>query len=106
MMTSVPPRRRGVASGIGTTFMNTGSTISLGIALIVMSQVLPHAAILSIFLGSASQGTLPGVAGGFLHSIHIVFLISAGLILAALVPSALREPGRPTVPARPVEVDD
>ncbi|HTS32467.1 MAG TPA: MDR family MFS transporter [Thermoplasmata archaeon] len=106
MMTSVPPRRRGVASGIGTTFMNTGSTISLGIALIVMSQVLPHAAILSIFLGSASQGTLPGVAGGFLHSIHIVFLISAGLILAALVPSALREPARPTVRAPPAEVDD
>ncbi len=106
MMTSVPPRRRGVASGIGTTFLNTGSTLSLGITLIVMSQVLPRTAILSIFLGSAAQGVAPGVAGGFLHSIHIVFLISAGLILTALVPSALREPARPIGLPKSVEVDD
>lgn len=105
MMTSVPPRRRGVASGIGTTFVNTGATISLGITLLVMSQVLPRAAILSIFLGSSAQGVAPGVAGGFLQAIHIVFLISAGLILAAVVPSALRE-ARPPAGTRFAEVDD
>ncbi len=106
MMTSVPPRRRGVASGIGTTFVNTGATISLGIALVVMSQVLPHAAILSIFLGSSAQGVAPGVAGGFLQAIHIVFLISAALILTALIPSALREKARPVRRAEALEADD
>ena len=106
MMTSVPPRRRGVASGIGTTFVNTGATISLGIALVVMSQVLPHAAILSIFLGSSAQGVAPGVAGGFLQAIHIVFLISAALILTALIPSALRERERPVRRAEALEADD
>ncbi|EQD49156.1 major facilitator superfamily MFS_1, partial [mine drainage metagenome] len=45
MMTAVPPRRRGIASGVGTTFVNTGTTISLGITLLVMSQVLPRASI-------------------------------------------------------------
>jgi EmrB/QacA subfamily drug resistance transporter len=95
MMTSVPPSRRGIASGVGTTFVNTGATISLGITLVVMSQVLPHAAIISIFLGSAAQGVAPGVASGFLESIHIVFLASAALILAAIVPSVLRESGAP-----------
>ncbi len=91
MMTAVPPRRRGVASGVGTTFVNTGSTISLGITLLVMSQVLPRSAIVAIFLGSSAQGIAPGVASGFLESIHTIFLISAGLVLAAMVPSALRE---------------
>jgi EmrB/QacA subfamily drug resistance transporter len=95
MMTAVPPSRRGVASGIGTTFVNTGATISLGITLIVMSQVLPHAAIVAIFLGSSAQGVSAGVATGFLESIHIVFLASAALILVALVPSVLRRAGRP-----------
>jgi EmrB/QacA subfamily drug resistance transporter len=106
MMTSVPPRRRGVASGIGTTFVNTGATISLGITLVVMAQVLPRASIIAIFLGAASQGVAPGVAAGFLDSIHIVFLISAGLILTALVPSLLRESKSPRVPPAPAEVDD
>ncbi|MGP8072928.1 MAG: MFS transporter [Thermoplasmata archaeon] len=106
MMTSVPPSRRGVASGIGTTFLNTGATISLGITLVVMSQVLPRAEIIAIFLGSPIQGVAPGVASGFLESIHIVFLISAALLLTAIVPSLLRE-GRLAPPApRPAEVDD
>jgi hypothetical protein len=95
MMTAVPPSRRGVASGVGTTFVNTGATISLGITLIVMSQVLPHAAIVSIFLGSSAQGVSAGVASGFLESIHVVFLASAALILGALVPSVLRRANRP-----------
>jgi len=106
MMTSVPPTQRGVASGIGTTFVNTGATISLGITLVVMSQVLPHAAIISIFLGSAAQGVGPGVAAGFLESIHIVFLASAALILTALVPSLLRETGKAPPAPRPAEGDD
>jgi EmrB/QacA subfamily drug resistance transporter len=106
MMTSVPPRRRGVASGIGTTLVNTGSTISLGITLFVMSQVLPRASILAIFVGGTVQGLVPGVAAGFLDSIHIIFLISAGLILAALIPSALREPPRPAPAASAAEGDD
>ena len=106
MMTSVPPSRRGVGSGIGTTFVNTGATISLGITLVVMSQVLPHAAIISIFLGSSVQGVGPGVAAGFLESIHIVFFASAALILAAIVPSLLRETPKPVPVPRPADVDD
>ncbi|MCI4372373.1 MAG: MFS transporter [Thermoplasmata archaeon] len=99
MMTAVPPRRRGIASGIGTTFLNSGTTISLGITLIVLSQVLPHAAIVSILLGAPTQTLAPGVASGFLESIHVVFLGSAVLLLAAIVPAVLRNPVRPHLPA-------
>ena len=95
MMTAVPPRRRGVASGIGTTLLNSGSTISLGITLIVLSQVLPHASIVAILLGSSTSSIPAGVGAGFLQAIHIVFLASAALILAALVPAVLRNSPRP-----------
>jgi len=96
MMTAVKPERRGVASAIGSTLLNTGSTISLGITLLVMSSVLPLSAIQAIFLGVASP-SVPFTEGtGFLTAIHLIFVISAGLLLVALVPSILR--GDPTLP--------
>ena len=88
MMTAVPPTQRGVASGIGTTLINSGVTISLGLTLVIMSSVLSRTAITEIFLGSVSPGA-PFTAGtGFLDAIHLIFLVSAALCLAALVPSA------------------
>ena len=90
MMSAVAPSRRGVASGIGSTLLNTGSTISLGVTLAVMSQVMPRSAIQAIFLGTANQLIAPAVASGFLESIHLIFLVSAVLILLALIPSVLR----------------
>ncbi|MCI4330998.1 MAG: MFS transporter [Thermoplasmata archaeon] len=104
MMTAVPPSRRGVASGIGTTFINSGTTISLGITLLVMSRVLPRSSITAIFLGAASHASAASAGAGFLTSIHLIFLLSAGLILLALVPSVWR--GRAVeVPAQPREGD-
>ena len=89
MMTAVPPNRRGVASGIGTTFLNTGSTISLGLSLVIMSSVLTRPEIQAIFLGTASGGTFTAGAG-FLSAIHLIFAVSAALILVAIVPSVVR----------------
>jgi EmrB/QacA subfamily drug resistance transporter len=95
MMTAVRPERRGVASAIGSTLLNTGSTISLGITLVVMSSVLSLPAIQAIFLGTASSSAPFTEGAGFLTSIHLIFFISAGLLIAALVPSVLRGPSAP-----------
>ena len=91
MMTAVPPTQRGVASGVGTTLINTGATISLGLTLIIMSSVLSRTAIEQIFIGSVAPGTTFAAAGGFLDAIHLIFLISAALCLVAVVPSLRRE---------------
>jgi EmrB/QacA subfamily drug resistance transporter len=105
MMTAVPPTQRGVASGIGTTFINTGSTISLGLTLIIMASVLSRTAIQQIFLGTAGSG-LPFSAGaGFLNAIHLIFLISAALCLLALLPSMRRDRPRPAPVEPTAEVD-
>ena len=97
MMTAVPPERRGIASAIGSTLLNTGSTISLGITLIVMSSVLSLPAIQEIFLGAASSSHPFTEGAGFLTSIHLIFIISAVLCIAALIPSVLR--GQEKIPA-------
>jgi EmrB/QacA subfamily drug resistance transporter len=103
MMTAVPPNRRGVASGIGTTFLNTGTTVSLGVTLAIMSSVVPRSALEVILTGGTVTGGA-GVAAGFLSSIHLIFLVSAGLVLCSLIPVALRgrqEPPPAEPPAAP-----
>jgi EmrB/QacA subfamily drug resistance transporter len=90
MMSSVPPTRRGVASGIGTTLVNSGATLSLGVAIVVMAKALPLGSLTAIFLGTA-HGTLgPGGIGRFIDATHSVFELSAVLLLIALLPAALR----------------
>ena len=107
LMTAVPPTRRGVASGIGTTFVNTGATISLGITLLVMTSVLPRSAIQAIFLGTVRPGTTFPAAAGFLNSIHWIFIVSALLLFAALVPWVRgRKEVLPPVTAPVVEAGD
>jgi EmrB/QacA subfamily drug resistance transporter len=90
MMSAVPPSRRGVASGVGTTFLNCGATISLGVTLVVMSSVMPRSAIDAILVGGTASGLPSSVASGFLSSIHLIFVISGALALLALIPSVLR----------------
>ncbi len=90
MMSSVPPDRRGVAGGIGTTLINSGSTLSLGLAILVMANALPVGALSAIFLGTAHAIIPPTAISHFLDATHSVFAVSAALLLVALIPAALR----------------
>ena len=96
MMTAVPPNRRGVASGIGTTFLNTGTTVSLGVTLVIMSSVVPRSALETILTGGTVTSGTGSIAAGFLSSIHLIFLVSGSLVLLSLIPIALR--GRTAAP--------
>ncbi len=90
MMSSVPPRRRGVAAGTGTTLMNAGSTLSLGLAVLVLARNLPASSLAAIFTGTSAEVPANFSAAGFLSGIHLVFLISGLLLLVGIVPSVLR----------------
>ena len=98
MMTAVRPERRGIASALGATLLNTGSTISLGITLLVMSSVISLSGIQAIFLGVANPSVPFADAASFLTAIHWIFLISAALLLVALIPSVLRGATSPPPP--------
>ena len=88
MMNAVAPQRRGVAAGTGTTLVNAGVTLSLGLAVLVMSRAMPLTGLEGIFLGAGGLGTLP--LAPFLASVHLVFAVSAALLLVAVIPAALR----------------
>ncbi|HZY92133.1 MAG TPA: MFS transporter [Thermoplasmata archaeon] len=88
MMNAVPPQRRGVAAGTGTTLVNAGVTLSLGFAVLAMSRAMSLPGLEGIFLGTGGLSSLP--VGPFLNSVHLVFALSAGLLLVAVVPAALR----------------
>ncbi|MHB8352063.1 MAG: MFS transporter [Thermoplasmata archaeon] len=90
MMSSVPPRRRGVAAGTGTTLMNAGGTLSLGIAVLALARGLPAQSLAAIFTGATSQVPSSFSASEFLSGIHMVFLLSGLLLLVAVIPSVLR----------------
>jgi EmrB/QacA subfamily drug resistance transporter len=97
MMNAVPPRRRGIAAGTGTTLINSGTTLSLGLAILIMSQSLPFSSLDAIFLGASTGASGGGVpVTEFLSSVHLVFAISAGLLLACVVPSMLRSGPAPS----------
>ncbi len=92
MMSAVPPDRRGVAGGIGTTLINSGVTLSLGLAIVVMANALPLGSLTSIFLGGVPASITPVAVQRFLDATHSVFALSAALLFIALVPAALRGP--------------
>jgi len=102
MMSSVPPERRGVAAGIGTTLLNSGVTLSLGLAIFVMASAVPLGALTSIFLGTAHATATPAAVGRFIDATHSVFALSAILLLVALIPAAMRGPeNRSRPPGQP-----
>jgi EmrB/QacA subfamily drug resistance transporter len=106
MMTAVRPERRGIASALGATLLNTGSTISLGITLLVMSSVVSLAGIQAIFIGSVNPSIPFADAANFLSAIHWIFIISAILLVVALIPSVLRGSTAPPPPLPGPEAGD
>jgi len=51
IMNSVPRYQRGIAAGTSTMFVLSGSTLSIGLAFLIMSHTMPLNYIESIFLG-------------------------------------------------------
>ena len=93
MMNAVAPHRRGIAAGTGTTLINAGTTLSLGLAIVVMGRSMSTADLEGVFLGLGRGAALP--LDPFLAAVHLVFFVSAGLLLAAVIPSVWRRRGRP-----------
>lgn len=99
IMNSVPPEQRGIASGVSTTLVNVGSTLSLAVAILIMATVTPVASLLQIFVGSTGSGS-GGSIDSFIASVHLVYYVSTVFLLVAVFPSLLRG-RRPSRPAGP-----
>jgi EmrB/QacA subfamily drug resistance transporter len=89
IMNSVPPEERGIASGVSTTLVNVGSTLSLAVAIVVMATVTPVGSLIQIFVGTGASVS-SGSVDSFITSIHLVYVISTVFLLMAILPSLLR----------------
>jgi MFS family permease len=109
IMSSVPPDKRGVASGMRATMQNVAQSMSMTVYFSIMitalgvkfigtslSHVPPASALFSVFLGISPPGvdfkTFSAVfAPIFMSSLGFLFFISAGLSLLAAVLSIMGE---------------
>jgi len=62
IMSSVPASRRGVASGMRSTFQNAGATLSIGVFFSLMIAGLAHTLPATLSSGLQRQGISPGLA--------------------------------------------
>lgn len=91
IMNSVPSNRRGVATGISTTLVMTGSAFSIGLVFLIFSTLLPSESVAVIFSGSTDHTSLNSIQftnanlDRFILSIHVIFIISALLMISSVL---------------------
>lgn len=99
IMNSVISFRRGVAAGTSTTLILIGRTLSLGIAFLIMAGIMHIQQIKTMILGDTSailtttattNTATQLMIGKFLISMHMIFLISAIFMLAAIIPVMIK----------------
>ncbi len=84
VMSSTPQRRFGIGSGMMNTFQSTGNVLSFAVSLVTITATLSAPVVYALFLG-AFTGTLPPQdAASYLSGQSLFFLISVGLLLAAV----------------------
>jgi EmrB/QacA subfamily drug resistance transporter len=93
IMNATPAARRGVASGMSSTLINTGFLMSLGMAFAVMATSVPTGVLQQIFSGS-SVAIDPQVVNDFVGSLHGLFLLMGFVSLFAAVPAFLAKKPR------------
>lgn len=93
IMSSVPSHRRGVAAAISTTLVMMGSAFSIGMVFLIFTQVMPLHVVQTIFIGTSTTHTYLTKAmmvPEFMNALHLIFLISAILMLLSVIPSFAR----------------
>ena len=89
IMNAAPVTRRGIASGMSSTLVNTGFLLSLGMAFAIMAASVPISTLQAIFAGMQVQLD-PRKLDLFIGSMREIFLLMGIFSLVAAVPSSLR----------------
>lgn len=105
IMGSVPANRRGIASAFRTTTFNIGLTASAGIAVLLLSLVVPYNTLTGLITGVTTS--LSANAGAqFLSGFKTAVLVLAILNTIGVIPSALRGTRKPAEPLKSEEVTE
>jgi EmrB/QacA subfamily drug resistance transporter len=89
VMSAVPPERRGIASGTTSAVWNVGYVMSLNVAIIIMTTVVPFS-VISGTISSAAAQTSAVNRTLFIEGLRRAYIVLAGLDFVAIVPSVLR----------------
>ena len=90
IMSSAPPRRYGVASGVMNTFRNTGMVMSFALSLVAATSVIPPYVVYQLFIGNLSGALPPNLATAYLAGQSFAFEVSIVLLAVAAVVSLVR----------------
>jgi hypothetical protein len=93
IMSSVPSHRRGIAAAISTTLVMMGSAFSIGMVFLIFTQVMPLNIVQTLFIGTHtthSDLTRTMIVPEFMNALHLIFLISAILMLLSIIPFFVR----------------
>jgi EmrB/QacA subfamily drug resistance transporter len=88
VMSSVPAKRRGLASGMGMTMVQAGNLGSLALGFTVLAGVVPRSTLSAVFSGEGSS-TVVNV-GSFMTALHILFFVSFVITLVAAYANWIR----------------
>lgn len=90
VMSSSPPGKYGVTSGVLTTFRNTGMILSFVVSMLAATSAIPAYYVYQLFIGTLTTGLPPAVAISYLTGQSTAFTLSCFLILAAAFFSLIR----------------
>lgn len=89
IMGSVPANRRGIASGFRMTMGNIGDTLSFGIAILLMTLVIPYSALNTLIASYTIPGAVLLNRQEFVHGFQLVALVLASVNALAIIPGSL-----------------
>jgi len=93
VISSATRERYGSASGMLTTFRNTGMVLSFAVALTAVSAALPASYVYQLFIGTLSSHLPFNLEVSYLDAQAFAYHVSLGLLALATVLSALRPSG-------------
>lgn len=86
VMNAVPTHRRGIASGMSTTLVTLGNILALGLSFLIIAHAVPASDLETIFTSRNVEFTS---TTSFVDSIHLIFLLSAAMLFASMVPAII-----------------
>ncbi|MGC9071402.1 MAG: MFS transporter [Acidilobus sp.] len=93
VISSTPRERYGTASGMLTTFRNTGMILSFAVSLTAVAAALPSTYVYQLFVGTLSSHLPLRLELSYLGAQSFSYRVSLGLLALATVLSALRPSG-------------
>ncbi|HLZ27640.1 MAG TPA: MFS transporter [Chloroflexota bacterium] len=90
LMSTVPPRQRGTASGVNTMVANTGQMLSIAIAFPLVLSRIPEDLMFKVLLYGGGMADVPEALHAFEQGLHQAFLVSFVITLIAALASGLR----------------